>query len=125
MEPADNMTTVVRDGEVLWSMPGWFREAALADDSDHLVFGHEGLNLLPLDAGADTVILTFVRRGEVIREVVLSEVLQELSSLERTLSHLNWGYYIGLDDAGRYVIETVEGRRLAFDVITGRLAGGP
>lgn len=125
MDPAVRTTIVARDGDVLWTMPGWFRVAALADDGDHLIFGHDGINLLPLDAGAETVVLTFVRRGQVIREVTLSEVLRDLSSLERTISHLNWGNYLGFDAAGHYVIQTVEGRRLAFDVTTGRLAGDP
>ena len=35
------------------------------------------------------------------------------------VSHDNWGHYLGFDQAGRYVIETVEGRRIAFDVRTG------
>ncbi len=41
------------------------------------------------------------------------------SQQRRIVSHLNWGSYLGFDEAGRYAIETVEGRRLAFDVTTG------
>ncbi len=56
-----------------------------------------------------------------IRRVTLGEVMSGLSNLQRSVSHLNWGYYLGFDEAGRYAIETVEGRRLAFDATTGRL----
>ncbi len=44
----------------------------------------------------------------------------DLSNLQRSVSHLNWGSYLGFDEAGHYAIETVEGRRRAFDVTTGR-----
>ncbi len=43
----------------------------------------------------------------------------DLSNLQRSVSHLNWGSYLGFEVAGHYAIETVEGRRLAFDVTTG------
>ena len=45
----------------------------------------------------------------------------DLSNLQRSVSHLNWGSYLGFDEAGHYAIETVEGRRLAFDATSGRL----
>ena len=45
----------------------------------------------------------------------------DLSNLQRSVSHLNWGHYLGFDAVGRYAIETVEGRRLAFGVTTGRV----
>jgi hypothetical protein len=121
MDPAMRTTTVSQGRRVLWTMPGWFRVAALADDGAHLVVGHEGMNLLPLDAGASTVIVTFYRRGDVVRKVTLAQVMGDLSNLERSVSHLVWGYYLGFDAQGHYAIETVEGRRLAFDVTTGRL----
>ena len=44
------------------------------------------------------------------------------TSLERTASHLKWGRYLSFDAQGRYAIETVEGRRLAFETTGGRLA---
>ncbi len=46
--------------------------------------------------------------------------MSNLSTLQRSISHLNWGSYLGFDEAGHYAIETVEGRRLAFDVTSGR-----
>jgi hypothetical protein len=63
--------------------------------------------------------LYFFHRGELIRYVTLDQIIHDYSKLERTASHYNWGSYKGLDLAGRFVIETVEGRKLAFDVATG------
>ncbi len=56
-----------------------------------------------------------------IRRVTLVEVMSEVSNRQRSVSHLNWGSDLGFDEAGHYAIETVEGRRLAFDATTGRL----
>ncbi len=47
--------------------------------------------------------------------------MSDPSNLQRSVSHLNWGSYLGFDEAGRYAIVTVEGRRLAFDVTIGGL----
>jgi hypothetical protein len=47
--------------------------------------------------------------------------MSDPSNLQRSVSHLNWGSYLGFDEAGHYAIETVEGRRLSYDVISGRL----
>ena len=47
--------------------------------------------------------------------------MRDLSTLQRSVSHLNGGNYLGFDEAGPYAIETVEGRHLAFDVTSGRM----
>jgi hypothetical protein len=125
MDPRSWTTRVYRSGNpsgVLWSMPGWFRLAALTDDGETLIAGYDGLNLLPLDYRRDQVILAFYRRGALLEAVPLEEVIADFASLERTLSHYQWGHYLGFDDEGRYVIETVEGRRIAFDGATGEPA---
>jgi hypothetical protein len=110
-----------QEGMVLWSMPGWFRVAALADDGSHLVTGYDGMNILPRNARRDTVLLAFYRHGELIAQARLADVIEDFGSLEPTVTGLNWGYYVGFDARGRYVVETVERRRLAFDVTTGRI----
>ena len=47
--------------------------------------------------------------------------MSDPSNPQRSVSHLNWGHYLGFDEAGHYAIETVEGRRLSFDATSGRL----
>jgi hypothetical protein len=127
MDPKSNMTVVYRvnaDGlpSVHWTMRGWFEVAALADDGKHLIVGCGGGNLLPLSVTKDFPIIQFYKVGNRINVVTLGELLQDLSKLQRTVSHYRWGNYVGLDKDGRFVVQTVEGRRLAFDVTTGKLA---
>ena len=60
-------------------------------------------------------------RASSLAAAALGEVMSGSSNLRRSVSHLNWGSYLGFGEAGHHAIETVEGRRLAFDVTTGGL----
>ena len=55
--------------------------------------------------------------------VPLYRIIRDFSGLERTVRYYHWGRYLGFDRAGHYLIETVEERRIAYDVTTG-LPGG-
>lgn len=126
LDPRTALTRIFRAGQEshdLWTMKGWFRQAELADDGETLVVGYDGLNLLALDYHEDDLILRIYRRGKLIRAVPLNEVIADFLSLERTESHYFWGHYVGFDEAGDYVIETVEDRLIAIDVATGEVAG--
>ncbi|MHB1038146.1 MAG: hypothetical protein ACYC35_27670 [Pirellulales bacterium] len=130
MEPKASTTTVYRvegDGKRTkqWAMPGWFRVAHLADDGEHLVVGNGGINLLPLNVTKNETMIEFYKKGKLVKTVTLGTLLKNQSSLKRTVSHYLWGNYLGLDDKGRYVVETVEGRKLAFDVTTGKTVTPP
>jgi hypothetical protein len=125
MEPKTMTTVVYRvetDGRRTrqWAMYGWFRVASLADDGEHLITGNDGINLLPLIATKDEPMIRFFNRGELINTVTLGELLKDLSCLRRTASHYLWGSYRGLDEKGRYTVETVAGKTFLFDVATGR-----
>jgi hypothetical protein len=90
MDPTGRTTSVRRmdgDGGQIWSMEGWFRVAALANDGDVLATGYDGVNLLPLDYSPDLKILTFFRRGVFVNSVTLKEVIGNPSVLKRTASH--------------------------------------
>jgi len=125
MDPRLRLTTVYKvDGTTrkkLWAMPGWFRVAFLADDGEHIVIGHEGINLLPVNIQENDILAYFVRKGEVVATATLSDLLERKSSLRRTASHYHWGQYLGIDEDGRFRVETVEGRKLWFDVQNGKL----
>ena len=114
-------TTVRKGKREIWSMPGWFGDAYLADDGEHFVVGYWGYNLLDLKAGPGTTMITFWRRGELVRKVPLSEVITDLSNLTRTASHYSWGHTVGFDSEGRFLVQTVEDRALAFDPKSGIL----
>jgi hypothetical protein len=125
MEPDKQITTIYRtmqgkqQGAKVWSMYGWFRVAALSDDGEHLVVGYGGMNLLPIDYDKHQVMLYFFKRGELINYVTLDQIIRDNSKLQRTVSHFRWGNFEGLDKAGYYVVDTVEGRKIRFDVVKG------
>lgn len=121
LNPASQRTIIWKDGQEIWSMPGWFGDAYLADDGEHFVEGYWGYNLLALKAGPSTTMITFWRRGELVRRAPLSEIIADLSNLTRTASHYFWGYTMGIDKEGRFLVQTVEDRVLAFDVESGAL----
>lgn len=106
----------------VWEMPGWFRVAALSDDGEHFVVGFEGINLLPLDYHKEQVMLSFYRRGKLLRAVTLGQLVKDYGKLQRTVSHYYWGRYLGFDEKNRYLVATVEGRTIAFDAATGQQA---
>ncbi|HEY4761300.1 MAG TPA: hypothetical protein VIH42_12025 [Thermoguttaceae bacterium] len=125
MDPQQMITTVYRvePGDKRtksWSMYGWFRVADLSNDGNHLITGHPGINLLPLNFTMDDVMIYFFRRGELIHTVQLKELVSNQSALKRTASHFLWGSYLGLDSHDRYLVETVENRKLVFDIKTGK-----
>ena len=123
MDSRLRLTTVFKvDGNTrtkLWAMPGWYRVAFLADDGERLVIGHEGINLLPANTENSDILAYFVRKREVVATATLADIVEK-SHLRRTASHLNWGEYLGIDEDCRFRVQTVEGKRLWFDVQTGK-----
>lgn len=129
-DPQEGLTTVtVRgdDGSIVrtWSMPGWYRAIHVADDGEHLVLGFDGLNLLPVSAQADLVLLRFVRRGEVLRVARLRDLVPDPRALRRTASHLLWREAQGFHADGTFVVVTVDGATHRFDPTTGLAPGAP
>lgn len=126
MDPERNLTSVYRRRaggmrEMLWSMSGWFRVAALSNDGEYLVTGYDGVNLLPLDYKEDQIMLSFYDRGRLLRHVRLNELFTDFSKLVRTVSHYHWGEYLGLNENDHYVLELVDKRWLLFNVKTGQV----
>jgi hypothetical protein len=125
MEPRKMITTVYRVSESgarqkSWAMYGWFRVADLANDGEHLIVGYDGMSLVELDIEMNDVMIYFLRKGELLNHVTLGQLVKKKSSLTRTASHYYWGDFRGLDQDGNYVVKTVEGRTVVFDVATGK-----
>jgi len=129
-----------------WSMKGFHRTVYLADDGQHLVIGYTNLVLRPEYASKeslelasknardsisawspavyspDMVILQFVDRGRIIREVTLRELVPDASKMIKAVSSWHWGEFLpGLNGQGEFVVRTVDYRELHFDVKTGQL----
>ena len=105
----------------VWSLPTWHRQFCLSSDGDHLVIGPEGLSLLPLDTKLSDPLLVFMKRKSTVRIVTVGELFPNLSSLRRTASHLEWGKVVGISARNQLIVELVDGRRLAYSMVTGRL----
>jgi hypothetical protein len=130
-----------------WSMEGFHRKVYLADDGQHLVIGYVDLILRPkysskespdlaakngrdsihawgpANYSPDMVMLQFVERGRIVREITLHELMPDLSKMIRTASSWHWGdFWPGLSDRGEFLVQTADYRELHFDVKTGRLA---
>lgn len=128
MDPKSMTTTVYRvetNGKRTeqWTMQGWFREAYLSSDGEHLIVGRDGGRLLPMDVTKEEPIIRFYVRGRLLNTVSLGELITNLSKLKRTASHYDWGRYVGFDpfDAKEsFFVETVEGTYPGFDITTGK-----
>jgi hypothetical protein len=105
----------------VWSLPAWHRHFFLSNDGDHLVIGPEGLSLLPLDTKRADSLLVFMKRKATVRVVAVGELFPDLASLRRTASHLEWGRVVGISPRDQVIVELVDGRRLAYSMVTGRL----
>jgi hypothetical protein len=124
--PGDTSTVVRRrlgpkTTEKVWAKPGWNPVAFLSDDGEYLVTGYEGNNLLNHKHAPDEVMLTFFRRGAVIGSIRLNEIILDEKHLEVTDSGVFWGFYEGFLASHRLAVDTVEQRRLVYDVTTGAL----
>jgi hypothetical protein len=112
--------------EQLWTMAGWQTTAWLSDDGDFLVVGYRNVNLLEVDHAPDEVMLSFYKRGAPTGVVRLNEIMPDRARLRRTVSHYAWGNFVGFVGPHRFAIETIDDRRLVYDVTTGALvAAGP
>src|SRR4030095_4174402 len=126
MDPRAPETTVWKmvyrhKNQEMWWMPGWFRIAALSNDGEYLVTGYDGMNLLHLDYKKDAGMLSFYRHGQLIGTVKLNEIITDFKKLQKTVSHYQWGFYIGLDAADRYWLQTVEQVQYVYDIKKGIL----
>jgi hypothetical protein len=90
-DPKNNLITVYQTEGLnrteLWKREGWERAFDLADDGEHMVVCYSGLNLLPLNYETGSAMLSFYKRGVVIRKWSLRELIPDLSKLKRTVSH--------------------------------------
>lgn len=118
-------TTVFRKVKVgkpqrLWTVGRWDTTSWLSNDGDYLVLGYHGVNLLQLDHKPDEVMLTFFHRDALVGVVRLNDIILDRSHLQRTVSHYDWGNFVGFVEPHQFAITTIENRRLVFDVTTGK-----
>jgi hypothetical protein len=92
----------------LWKFPKWLSRFEVSGDGNEIVA--QNVDLLPLDFRSDDVLLTFIRRGTVIKEVTVNQLLGPHPDLVRTIGHFSWGNGLrGIDANGFALIDTVVG----------------
>jgi hypothetical protein len=100
-------------------MTGWPFVAFLSDDGEYLVTAYAWGDLLERTYRPDEVMLTFYKRGQLIRSIRLNQLLRDTRHVYRTASHYFWGHLDGFSDLHWFAVDTVEQRRFVFDVTTG------
>jgi hypothetical protein len=118
-DPAAGSTVISSTGKRgarLWQIDGWHAVAFLSDDPV-LIVGASSNNVVPSDYKPSDVMLRFFRDGKPLRTYALADLIDP-AAMRRTAAGFYWGSYLGLHE-GRFLIELVDGRRLAFDPATG------
>lgn len=109
------------DLEPLWQVTGWYGRTYLASGGEFLVREGPWASEPPDQALA----LAFYAQGRELRSYVVSELLDDPQSVVRSVSHYQWqgrqAGYPRLTDGGRFMLTTVEGDLLTFDVRTGEI----
>ena len=108
--------------EKLWEMAGWPYAAFLTDDGEYIAIANPRASILPRDYQRDQVVVSFFKRSALIKAVRLDEVLVDTKSMgSPSESGYTWGWWTGLIGPHSFALDTVENRRLVFDVATGKL----
>ena len=138
------------DGAAVWSIESYHRVVYLADDGEHLaiafldlLFASPDMVVMTPDYRAEfdaknrrdpisdpwspaayspeMVVLRFMRRGEIVRDVSVRELLPDLSKLQRTASSWHWGMFGGFNKRGEFMAGAVDYRTLFFEPATARI----
>jgi hypothetical protein len=130
--------TIVYEREpfrLLWKFPKALCAFEVSHDGDTVV---AATYLLPLNAGADDVVLTFILRGKVIREITVKQLVGSPSTLQRitpepgglcvpagNTDFLSWGRgVVGIDPNGFVLVDTAVGF-FVFDAHTAKCVFPP
>jgi len=92
----------------LYSIDGWHRSPHLSPNGVYFVSGYYGLNLVPVDAKSNLVMLVIYKNGKPHSAVTLGDLILDMKNLRRTVSHQYWGSIQAVNDDVA-VINTVEG----------------
>ena len=126
-DPAACVTTVfgvVRHGSLgrrvdRWSMPLCLELLGLSGDGNRLVLGRMSEDRAIRGSDPEEVALTFVDRGEMVREIRLGEIAPSAPEALINDTTAAWGSYRRLNAAGYYIVETNNKTPIVFDTKTG------
>ena len=107
-----------KHGSRVWEMPDW-SPPCLSNDGDYLVRSYYGSNLLNAGYKPNEVMISFFKRGVLIRDVHLDELFRDLTVLSRDPSpDPEWGF-VRCFGEHQLAVDTVEQRRIVFEMTTG------
>ncbi len=123
--PASSKTILANraTGEALWSIDGYFRYFDVSNDGRTVLIQSDFGNFLPLNAGVDQALFSFVRDGRSLHVVKLGDLFRSAAELTRTASHLSWGHLEKIDGADNANFLLVDGRRVSYNLATGMRLG--
>jgi hypothetical protein len=107
-----------RDTEI-YRLPGSQPTTFVSDDGDYAVVGNIGNNVLPAGVRPDEPMLRFYYRARLIKTVVLQDLIANIPAARGSGPSWLWGTYEGFFGTREFMVDTIEGRRLTYDVSTG------
>lgn len=120
-DPAAKKTITLPKGskKPAWVVDQFFRDFQLSEDGVSFVGLYGGQNLAPKDNPGETVMLTFFSYGQKRREYRLKEIIKDVSTLQRTVSHRVWGSFRAKEVSDLIALDTVEGQ-VCFSLISAK-----
>ena len=109
----------MREKIPMWSIKACFEEVWVSNDGQHIIGAAYAEGALPSNYTKDEIIFTFFKNGKFLGNIRLSEIISDLSKVEKTQLGLRWGNLKGFNEAGYLVAETVENQMLMLDPTTG------
>ena len=92
----------------VWRISGWFRWVFVANNGQYISIPYNGGNLLARDYKKDEERLRIIKQGKIVKIVKLNELISDYANLRRTVSHYDWGKYLGFNKDNEFILETVE-----------------
>ncbi len=105
--------------EPVWALNGYARAMVISDDCQGLVISAVGDDFLFLGkALPSSEAFTLYREGKRVRTVILSDIYPDLEMITQKHQGQFWANRLALVE-GRIAVQTVEGRTVTFDPVTG------
>jgi hypothetical protein len=103
----------------LWRIPGWSAWNAVSDDGDYIVRCIDGSGRR--GGATNAVIASIYRRAKLVKSIRLGQIILDDAHLDGSEAPTPWGRCKGFVSLHQFAIETIEHRRLEYDVTKGEL----
>lgn len=119
--PTSSKTTLIKQssGKTLWSIDRYIRFFQISNDGQSILAQSDFANLAPTYATNEHVLFEIYRGAKVIQTVKLGALFESPAKLQRTVSHLSWGWVEKIDENDNAVLSLIDGRKVSYSLITG------